>query len=113
MLKWYLLGVKQLLSHAQIVFLKFMHIKFSDEHPLSTLLHDGFPQIFKSDTIVSTVTTRHEPDIRACLSRLVTYLRGATFPSMLKTPSVTINFMRVPSASFSFSSRSGKEFKTI
>lgn len=32
---------------------------------------------------------------------------------MLKTPSVTINFMRAPSASFSFSSRSGKKFKTI
>ena len=45
-----------------------------------------------------------------------TYFRGATFPSMLKTPSVTINFRRAPSASLSFSSRSNEgynEYNTL
>ena len=39
-----------------------------------------------------------------------TYFRGVTFPSMLKTPSVTINFRRAPSASLSFSSRSNEGY---
>ena len=45
-----------------------------------------------------------------------TYFRGVTFPSMLNTPSVTINFRRAPSASLSFSSRSNEgynEYNTL
>lgn len=39
------------------------------------------------------------------------YSSGATFPSMLKTPSVAINFILAPaaSASFNFASRSVHE----
>ena len=44
---------------------------------------------------------------------LCPYFRGATFPSMLKTPSVTINFRRAPSAAFSFSSRSENKTKLM
>ena len=45
-----------------------------------------------------------------------TYFRGVTFPSMLKTPSVTISFRRAPSVSLSFSSRSNEgynEYNTL